>query len=167
MSGHHLHLALNHIPVLGLLFATGILAYAVWRDQDAAVRISLGLFVVSGLGAVAAYLTGEEAEEVVENVANIPHSVIEVHEEMGLIALIAGATVGAIAIGVLIWRRSRPVPKSARLGVLAIGLIATGILGYTANLGGQIRHPELRDDAQETVNVAPADEEAEEEDDDH
>lgn len=146
MTGHHLHLALNHIPVIGLLFGTGILAYGLLRAQDTVVRVALGLLVLSGLGAGAAYLTGESAEEVVENVSGIPHAVIEAHEEMGLIAMIVAAVVGVLALGVLIWYRSRPIPTAASAGLLVAAVLATGVLGYTANLGGQIRHPELRGD---------------------
>jgi uncharacterized membrane protein len=146
MTGHHLHVALNHIPVLGLLFGTGILAYGLMRAQDTVVRVALGLLVFSGIGAGAAYLTGESAEERVENVSGIPHAVIEAHEEMGLIAMIVAAVVGALALGVLVRYRSRPIPVVTSAGLLVATVLATGVLGYTANLGGQIRHPELRGD---------------------
>lgn len=144
MDTHHLHLALNHIPVLGLLFGSAILIYGAWRREDSVVRVAFGLFAVSGFGAVAAYVTGEGAEEVVENVASIPHAVIESHEEMGLIALIAAATVGALSLlALLIWR-TVDIPRWVTVGALVLALVASGLVGYTANLGGQIRHPELR-----------------------
>lgn len=152
MDLHHLHLALNHIPVLGLIFGVAILAYASLRRQDSVVRVAFGLFGASGVGAVAAYLTGEGAEEVVENIAAVPHAVIESHEEMGLIALIAAAVVGGLALIALVVWRTVDIPRWV-IGVafvLAIG--AGGVVGYTANLGGQIRHVELRSSA---VQVAP------------
>lgn len=144
MDGHHLHLALNHVPVFALFFGSVILSYGIWRAQDAVVRVALGLFVAGGVGAGAAFLTGEQAEEVVEGVAGIPESVIEAHEEMGLIALVVSAVVGGLALGVLIWLRNREIPTAIQAGLIILAIAATGILGYTANLGGQIRHVELR-----------------------
>lgn len=144
MDIHHLHLALNHIPVLGLLFGLAILAYATLRRQDSVIRVAFGLFGASGVGAVVAYLTGEGAEEVVENIATIPHAVIESHEEMGLIALISATVVGGLALIALVVWRTVDIPRWVIVVAFVLAIGASGVVGYTANLGGQIRHPELR-----------------------
>lgn len=41
----------------------------------------LGLLAVAGLSAIAVFLTGEPAEEVVEGRAGVSHDAIEAHEE--------------------------------------------------------------------------------------
>jgi hypothetical protein len=43
MSAAHFHLALNHIPLLGLLFGTVLLAYGQWRKQEEVQKVSLAL----------------------------------------------------------------------------------------------------------------------------
>lgn len=170
MDTHHLHLVLNHIPVLGLLFGSAILMYGAWRHHDSVVRVALGLFAVSGLGAGAAYLTGEGAEEIVENIASIPHAVIESHEEMGLIALIAAAIVGGLSVLALFVWRTVDIPRWATVVALVLALAASGVVGYTANLGGQIRHPELRATSDvpgtDGAQAVPSSHDAEEHEDD-
>jgi len=151
MSSAHLHLIINHIPVLGVLFGAAILAYGLWRLQDAVIRVALGLFVASGLGAVGAYFSGEGAEEIVEELPGMSHAIIEAHEEVALIAFILTAVLGAAALGVLLWRRRTDIPRLATMTLLIAALGVFGVLAYTANTGGQIRHTELRDGTPQTA----------------
>ncbi|PEN14624.1 hypothetical protein CRI94_06275 [Longibacter salinarum] len=145
MTSAHLHLIINHIPVLGMLFGAAILAYGLWRSQDAIIRVALGLFVVSGVGAVGAYVSGEGAEEIVEDLPGISHAVIETHEEVALIAFLLTGLLGTLALGLLIWRRRSEIPRIASVSLLLAALGVFGVLVYTANTGGKIRHTELRD----------------------
>ena len=145
MSAAHLHLILNHIPLLGLLFGTALLAYGTWRDAADVQKASLGLLAVAGLSAIAVYLTGEPAEEVVEGLAGVSHGAIEAHEAWGWYALLAGIATGGVALGTLLlgWGRRR-LGRGAVVLTLVLALLSSGLIGYTANLGGKISHPELR-----------------------
>ena len=67
MDAAHLHLMLNHIPVLGTAFGMALIAWALFRKSEELKRVSLGVFVIIALLAVPAYLTGEPAEEIVEH----------------------------------------------------------------------------------------------------
>jgi MFS family permease len=145
MSSAHLHLIINHIPVLGVLFGAAILAYGLWRLQDAVIRVALGLFVASGLGAVGAYFSGEGAEEVVEELPGISYNIIETHEEVASIAFLLTAFLGTVALALLIWRRQSDIPRAAAVSLLVAAIGVFGVLAYTANTGGKIRHTELRD----------------------
>jgi uncharacterized membrane protein len=145
MSAAHFHLMLNHIPLLGLVFGVALLAYGLWRGGEDVQKASLGLLAVAGLSAIAVYLTGEPAEEVVEGLAGVSHDAIEAHEEWGWYALIAGIATGVVALGTLLagWMRER-LGQGAVVLTLVLALLSSGLIGYTANLGGKISHPELR-----------------------
>ena len=65
MTWSHLHLMLNHVPVLGAVFGFLLLAYGVWRKNDTLQRAALWSFAVVALVAVPVYLTVEPAEEAV------------------------------------------------------------------------------------------------------
>jgi uncharacterized membrane protein len=153
MSAAHLHLMLNHIPLLGLVFGAALLAYGLWRGAEDVQKASLGLLAVAGLSAIAVYLTGEPAEEVVEGLAGVSHDAIEAHEEWGLYALVAGIATGALALGALLlgWVRER-LGRGAVVLTLVLALLASGLIGYTANLGGKISHPELRGETVSAVD---------------
>ncbi|HKL87845.1 MAG TPA: hypothetical protein VJ884_02495, partial [Salinibacter sp.] len=145
MSAAHLHLILNHIPLLGLIFGAVLLAYGLWRGAEDVQKASLGLLAVAGLSAIAVYLTGEPAEEVVEGLAGVSHDAIEAHEEWGWYALVAGIATGVLALGTLLfgWVQER-LGRGAVVLTLVVALLSSGLIGYTANLGGKISHPELR-----------------------
>lgn len=153
MSAAHVHLILNHIPLLGFIFGTVLLAYGLWRTEEGVQKASLGLIAVAGLSTIAVYLTGEPAEEVVEGLAGVSHDAIEAHEEVGIYGLIAGIATGVIALGALGYSllRLRIVRWTAWLS-LVLALLSTGVMGYTANLGGKISHPELRGERATTVD---------------
>ena len=167
MSAAHLHLMLNHIPLLGLVFGAVLLAYGLWRGAEDVQKASLGLLAVAGLSAIAVYLTGEPAEEIVEGLAGVSHDAIEAHEEWGWYALIAGISTGVVALGTLLvgWMRER-LGRGAVVFTLVLALLSSGLIGYTANLGGKISHPELRG---ETVSAVGEDgpHEASEEQEEH
>lgn len=165
MSGAHLHLIVNHIPVLGAVFGLLLLSYGVVKRNDGIVRSGLWTLAIVGLAGLAAYLTGEPAEEVVERLPGISESVIERHEEAAYLATIGGGVVGLVAIaGLLLHRAGRPVAGrfSALMLLLTLGLF--GGMAWTANLGGQIRHAEIR--SGRTADAGAAQERAEDGEDD-
>jgi hypothetical protein len=62
---------LNHIPVLGIAFGLALVSLALLRKSEELKRISLGFLIVIALLASPAYLTGEPAEELVENLPGV------------------------------------------------------------------------------------------------
>ena len=145
MNAVHVHLLLNHIPILGVLFGTGVLAVAVFRRQEAFVRFALWVFIAMAALIVPTYLSGEAAEDIVEPVIVDAEAWIEPHEESagfaGMMTVLAGAlAAGALAIG----RRRPALPRGWVFAALAVSLLASAALARTATLGGQISHTEIR-----------------------
>ena len=160
MTTAHWHLVLNHIPLLGLLFGAALLAYGLWRSQTEVQQASLGLLAVAGLAIIAVYLTGEPAEEVVEGLAGVSHDAIEAHEEFAWYGLVAGIATGVMALGALLYGAlRRRLVRWTAVATLVVALVSVGLIGYTANLGGKISHPELR--ADEVGQTAPVETEHE------
>lgn len=154
MNAAHYHLLLNHIPILGTIIGTVLLAYGFFRRQEAVQKVSLGLLVVAGVVAIAVYLTGEGAEDIIEEAVPNAEALIEPHEEAGLIALIAGIATGVVSLLALLLGAARKhLLRWTVTLALVVGLATSGIMGWTAYRGGQINHPEIRTDA---TTVAPA-----------
>ena len=61
MSGAHLHLILNHTPVVGSVFALLLLACAFFWQSDPLKRAGLAAAVIVALLTIPTYLTGEPA----------------------------------------------------------------------------------------------------------
>lgn len=140
MSPVALHLALNHLPVAGFLFAVGLLAIAlITKSRDLKLGALL-VVLISSLLAIPVYLTGEGTEESLERLG-VSEAVMERHEEMAEITFIAVEIVGvgALIALVLAWRYAR-LQRAATAAILLLSLVAAGMVGWTAKLGGEIRH---------------------------
>jgi uncharacterized membrane protein len=143
MNGAHLHLVLNHVPVLGTIFGLALLGWGLFRRSDVLQRAALITCVVVALGAVPAYLTGEPAEDIIENIAPTVENAIEAHEEAALVSFIAVGVLGALALAALLLARTRFNPTLAVYSAFATAVVTAALMAWTANLGGRIRHPEL------------------------
>ncbi len=144
MNWAHLHLLLNHIPVLGTVFGLVLLAYAIVHRNDALKKAALGAFVGIALLALPVYFTGEPAEEIVESATGISKTAIEAHEESALVSLVGVELLGIIAAIGLVAARGRPVSAAVGGATLVVSLATAALMARTANLGGQVHHEEIR-----------------------
>jgi uncharacterized membrane protein len=144
MSVVHWHLLLNHFPVIGAIFAVLLLALAVLRRSSELGKVAFGFVAFLGAISVAVFLTGEPAEDMVEKLPGFSEAITERHEEVALIATVAMATAGALALLALGALRRRELPRWLTEAGLAAAIGLAALMGYTANLGGQVRHTEIR-----------------------
>ncbi|HKW48383.1 MAG TPA: hypothetical protein VJN70_13130 [Gemmatimonadaceae bacterium] len=144
MSTVHLHLLLNHVPVLGVVFVTLLLCLALVRSSGELAKLSLASLALVGVISILVFVTGEPAQEAIEHLPGFSERLIDRHEDAALVATIAAGCIGAVALGALVVYRRRAVPRWLTLFALVAALGSTGLMGYVANLGGQIRHTEIR-----------------------
>lgn len=148
MNNAHWHLLLNHIPVLGVWFALAWMLAALILRNAPMMRSSWVALIVCALAAIPVYLTGEPAEEIVEHLPGVSEAILDQHEDIGKIAFFGMEALGVLALGSLVvsWRNEKWLRPLAVTSLLFTALCG-GVLGYTAYLGGQIRHSEIRDNA--------------------
>ncbi len=144
MSIVHLHLLLNHVPVVGALFALLLFAAAIFLRETVSTKFALGFSAAIAVITVVVYFTGGPAEEAVEKLAGVTERAIEQHEEAAEVATIAMSMFGALALAALVIFRKRKMPRWVGAAGLAGTIVLTALMGWTANLGGQIRHSEIR-----------------------
>ena len=145
MNWPHVHLMINHFPEVGIFGAVALLIYSLVRKSEEIKRLSFGLFVLLALITLGVFFTGQAAEDTVKKLPNVTEAYIGRHEEMAELALVLMETLGLAALaGLLFLRESGAIPKWIVLAVLILSLITAVLVGYTANLGGQIRHTEIR-----------------------
>lgn len=146
MNAAHLHIAVNHLPLFALLFGAALLIAGRWKGYRVLVTAGLSITMIAGLGAGAAYLTGEGAEEIVEEqVIGDVDDLIHEHEEVALFALWLTVVAAAVAAWAL-WssRGGGEPPRTPTAGVIVLALAALALMVLTAWHGGKIGHPEIR-----------------------
>ncbi|MBL0071035.1 MAG: hypothetical protein IPP34_04075 [Bacteroidetes bacterium] len=144
MDFTHLHLILNHFPIIGTIIAVFILIYGIYKSYLPIQKVSLALIVVLAIIAIPVFLTGEPAEEAVENLPGVSELVIEAHEEAAEASIWVMEFTGILAFiaFLLIAGKKQFATTSVYLVVLA-GLLSFVMMARTGYLGGQIRHTEL------------------------
>ena len=145
MNAAHWHLILNHIPLVGIGFVILLMIIALARKSPELKNVALIFTVIVALWAIPSYLTGEPAEEIVEDMPGISEDSIHEHEEFAEIAFILIEVVGGTALIALIGGRFNKKLGNTLAVVTLVGLIAGGgLIAWTANLGGKIHHQEIR-----------------------
>jgi len=142
----HLHLVLTHFPpVLSLgsaLSAVGGLLLR--RRRDDLIRIALVMMIGVGAMMPLVYLAGERAADSIGKVEGVQQEAIAPHQRAATIALAVsvGSAVIAMPLFVVELRRGG-LSSPLRLLVLVAAVASAGAIGWTANLGGAIHHPEI------------------------
>lgn len=148
MNGAQLHLMLNHLPVMGALFSLLLLGWGLIRRSAEIQKVALVAVLLVGLSSVPVYLTGEPAEHVVEEWVGVDKAALEAHESMGKIALWCGVGLAAVAaIALSVGTRNPNALATSAAVVWLTNALVFGVMGYTAHIGGQIRHPEIKSGA--------------------
>lgn len=141
----HIHLMINHFPVIGILGAQVLLIYGLARRKHDMAVFSLGVFTFLAVITVAVYFTGHGAEDVVKNLPGVTEVFIDRHEEAAEFAMILMVILGiGGAIGLFFELKSGSVPVWIMVAILLISVATAIMVTITANLGGQIRHTEIR-----------------------
>lgn len=145
MNWAHLHLAVNHIPVLGTLLVFVLLCVAILRRSDELKKVCLWGFAALMIVSIPIKFTGDFAYEAVAKSEWIEASIVSAHEEAANQATTGMFVVGLLAgLGLFLMRKVRSVPRWL-MGTLFVTTFATFLLmARAANFGGRIRHTEIR-----------------------
>ena len=148
MNQTHIHLLITHLPIFGSILGGLVLAQGLWTKSHQTKIAAYTIFILSAMGAGIAYLTGEAAEETVENIQGVVEATIKQHEEFALFALISLIILGvASVLGLFLTMRKSPSTRTVAFIILFISLVSFALVARTGFLGGQIRHSEISNDA--------------------
>lgn len=148
----HLHLLLNHFPIIGTIAGIGIMIWGLIKKESNVQRAVLGLWVALTVITLPVMKTGEEAEETVEHIPGISKHIIHEHEEAAEFALWWMIALGAVSLVALITGR-KELNKKMVYAAFAISLMTFSVMARTGYLGGQIRHTEIYGKAQNAPNA--------------
>jgi hypothetical protein len=144
MNQTHIHLIITHLPIFGSIFGGLVLAHGIRTRSNQTTIAAYQLFILSSFGAVVAYLTGEGAEETVEDLPGVIEATIKTHENFAMFALISLIVLGLISIvGLWLTLTKSPSKRTLAFVILFISLISFGLVARTGYLGGLIRHQEI------------------------
>ena len=141
----HLHLLLNHVPTVGSVVALGLLLLALIRRNESLRLAGLEVLFVIAVLTLPVYMSGVAAHQKLRNQPDVSDTAMRVHQDAALAGFAVTEFAGFVA-WIALWqsrRRGRAarglVPAATLLSIVALVLMARA-----ANLGGELRHPEIR-----------------------
>ncbi len=152
MNWAHLHLALNHLPVVGVLFVFLLLVLGVCRGSEELKRLALQLSAALFAIAMLVRFTGERAAENLPSDSSAEwQQLVQAHEDSADQAVTGMFLLAVFSVAGLFWsRKTRILPAWTMLGAIILCFAVVLLMARSANLGGRIAHPEIR-----TPSLAP------------
>lgn len=154
MNDAHLHLVVNHFPIIGTFFGIAILITGILLKNNSIKNTSYVLFIVAAIFGAFSIGTGEGAEEMVEDFPNIGKAIIHEHEELAeKFALLLYATAVFALIALVAAVKKFQLAKIFSFITLALAMISGVMSVNVGTSGGEIRHTEIRENNAVTAPV--------------
>ena len=152
MNDAHLHMVVNHFPIIGTIFGLGILIAALFLKNNTVKNTAYVLFAIAAIFAFASMNTGEGAEEIVEDFPNIGKQIIHEHEELAEKFAIVMYVLGvASLLGLYLNLKNNAKAKLMSFLILTIAIVGIILSKAVGTSGGEIRHTEIRENSAESA----------------
>lgn len=153
MNDAHLHMVVNHFPIIGTIFGFGILIVGLFLKNKTLINTSYVIFIVAAIFGAISMATGEGAEELVEDMPNIGKQIIHEHEELAEKLALFLYVLGTLSL-VGLYLNFKNKTKAKLLSFLILGVATAGLflVQKVGTSGGEIRHTEIRANTNITVN---------------
>jgi uncharacterized membrane protein len=152
MNDAHLHMVVNHFPIIGTIFGLGILISGLLLKNNSVKNTAYILFIICAIFSFAAMYTGEGAEEIVEDMPTIGNQIIHEHEKLAeKFALIMYITGFFSLISIIANVKNHKFAKLLSFITLTLALVAAILSKSVGTSGGEIRHTEIRETMTQTI----------------
>jgi len=155
MNLAHVHLLLNHFPTIGFGIALGLFLVSLVRNNEDLRRTSLVIFFLISALAIPTYQSGNAALETLCSgpegscPPGVSMATIRAHEDAALPGFVLMELTGFIAwLGLWQYRYIKRTPRWNIAAVLLLSILSFALIARAANIGGEIRHPEIEGAAQ-------------------
>ncbi len=140
----HIHLLLNHFPTVAFSIGVALLVIAFLMKSDYMKRISLGIFLIISLISIPVYMTGKAAQSAIKDQPGVSAVLTETHQDAAFLAVVFMEVTGIFAwLGLWQLRRIPRASNGSLVPVFILSIITFGLMARAANIGGEIRHPEI------------------------
>jgi len=140
----HVHLLLNHFPTIGMILALGLLLLAFMRKNDHLKKVSFEVIFLIALATLPVYVSGQAAAEALKGQSGVSAEAIVSHNDAALGSFMMMELTGFLA-WLALWRIRRAGRPTTGLTytVLMLTVLTVAAVARAANMGGDIRHPEI------------------------
>lgn len=154
MNDAHLHLVVNHFPIVGTILAIGILIAGLLNKNKSIINTAYVLFIIGAVFGILSMNTGEGAEELVEDMPGIGWKIIHEHEELAEKMVLLLDVLGVLSLlGFYLQYKNNPKQKLVSYVILILSIASLFVIQKVGTSGGEIRHTEIRKQSNVTDNL--------------
>lgn len=159
MNDAHLHMVVNHFPIIGTIFGLGILITGMILKNNSVKMVAYVLFIIAAVFAAFSMGTGEGAEELVEDMPGIGKQIIHEHKEWAEKLALVLYAIGALSLFSIFFRIKKLVfEKYTSIAIVIIAVVGIFLAKQVGTSGGEIRHTEIRANATQAIEAAKGEE---------
>lgn len=147
MNAPHIHLLINHLPIIGLIIGILVVIFGLLTKKQVVSSVGLWITMIAGLSSYPTMYSGGASEHFFEENKGkycVNEDLIHEHEEAADLAfwpcIVTGVFAGIALFG---HRKGHKHTKKAEILVVFIGIIAIVLISKAGLTGGEIRHPEI------------------------
>lgn len=146
MNGAHLHLMVNHLPLIMPIAGIIVMLTGLISKSEPVKRTAFLIFILGSIASIAAMTTGERAEEIAENINGVSENYIKSHEETAEIFAFLTYILGGISL-LALWTsfKQKTFSNLVSISTFVFALAVLFFAKQTGTTGGEIRHTEIRD----------------------
>jgi uncharacterized membrane protein len=154
MNDAHLHMVVNHFPIVGTILAIGILIAGLLNKNQSIINTAYVLFIIGAVFGILSMNTGEGAEELVEDMPGIGWKIIHEHEELAEKMALLLDVLGILSlVGFYFQYKNNPKQKLVSYLLLVLSIASLFVIQKVGTSGGEIRHTEIRNESNATHNL--------------
>jgi len=142
----HLHLLLNHFPIIGTIIGLGLYVVSLVGKNEGFKRAALIVFAFMALISLPTFFSGAGAQGAIDGQPGVSRALMSRHEGAAIFAMFFMELMGAFAL-VALWQMHRnSVPaRWTVVAILILSFVTVGLMTRVGTTGGDIRHPEIAD----------------------
>lgn len=153
MNEAHIHMLVNHFPIIGLFFGLGVLLFGVVKKNLTLKSTAYVMLIICVIFGQLAMMTGDKAEHFVEDLPGFTHKIVHEHEEAAEAFMIPMYILGLVSI-VGLYAQSKKLSFEKWISYLALvlGVVCIFLSKNAGTTGGEIRHTEIRENGSTIIN---------------
>ena len=140
----HIHLLINHFPTIGTILGLGLLLLSFIRKNEHLKKVSFEVLFLIAIMTMPVYVSGNASAEVLKGQPGVSAKAIVAHNDAALGSFVMMEITGFFA-WLALWRMRRigRLTTGLTYTVLVLAILTVAAVSRAANLGGDIRHPEI------------------------
>lgn len=154
MNEAHLHLTFNHLPLIAPIIAFLVMIGGIIFKSDVIKRTAYAVFILGAIMTIPAFVSGEGAEEIAEELPGVTHHIIHEHEEVAETFALLSYLLGVLSL-IGIWSnwKGKSLSKVSTYVTVLLSIIVIFLGKQVGTSGGEIRHTEIRDSYSVDIDI--------------